>query len=372
MTIADREVPAYDREGRPTDRTITVLVPAHDEADRIAQTLRSLAEQHRPVDRVVVIADNCTDDTAAIARREGADVVETVGNTDKKAGALNQVLDGLLAGGGLLDDRDLVLVADADSTLAPEFTATAVATLDADAQVGAVGGIFLGEPGLGLIGALQRNEYERYRRQIGRRADDALVLTGTATLHRVDVLRQLLALRGQVYDTRALTEDNEITLAIKTLGYRCVSPQACTVVTEVMPTWRDLWRQRLRWQRGALDNLRAYGLTRVTAPYVLQQAGMGLGVVAMWLYLALTAHLALTGQLGLHPWWTPLGLVFVAERVLTVWRRGVRARLLALVLVIEWAYDLVLQAVLVRALVDIVLGRRADWHHVPSAQTTSA
>ncbi len=37
------------------------------------------------------------------------------------------------------------------------------------------------------------------------------------------------------------------------------SPNGCRVVTELMPTWRNLWTQRLRWQRGALENLGAYG-----------------------------------------------------------------------------------------------------------------
>jgi poly-beta-1,6-N-acetyl-D-glucosamine synthase len=41
----------------------------------------------------------------------------------------------------------------------------------------------------------------------------------------------------------------------------------CDTTTEVMPTWADLFRQRLRWQTGALTDLRAYGLTGVTAPY---------------------------------------------------------------------------------------------------------
>ncbi|NGN94010.1 glycosyltransferase [Nocardioides sp. KC13] len=356
--------PTFDA-GHPRPHSIVALVPAHNEADRIAATLQSLNTQTRPLDRVIVVADNCTDDTVRIARGLSAEVFVTTDNTDKKAGALNQVLTSLLE---QLAEHDRVLVADADSTLASGFIEVAGATLDSDRRIGAVGGIFLGEPGGGLLGALQRNEYERYRRQIRRRGDDAMVLTGTATLHRVDILRSLLARRGEVYDTRALTEDNEITLAIKTLGYDCVSPQDCTVVTEVMPTWGDLWQQRLRWQRGALENLRTYRLTRVTAPYVVQQAGMAVGVVAMWLYVAFTVHLIANGELGLNPWWTLLGLVFIAERVVTVWRRGSGARLLAGVLVVEWAYDLFLQGVLVRAALDFTFRRRAEWHHVAAAR----
>ena len=46
---------------------VVVLVPAHNEAGQIAETITSLLTQTRPPDRVVVIADNCADDTADIA-----------------------------------------------------------------------------------------------------------------------------------------------------------------------------------------------------------------------------------------------------------------------------------------------------------------
>src|SRR3954447_19598713 len=53
--------------------TVTVLVPAHNEAACIGQTIRSLQEQSRPPERIVVVADNCTDDTPAIARAAGVE-----------------------------------------------------------------------------------------------------------------------------------------------------------------------------------------------------------------------------------------------------------------------------------------------------------
>lgn len=59
----------------------SVLIPAHDEAATIGAALASLRAQERPPERVVVVADNCTDDTADIARGLGAHVVVTRGNT---------------------------------------------------------------------------------------------------------------------------------------------------------------------------------------------------------------------------------------------------------------------------------------------------
>ncbi|MEB6589171.1 glycosyltransferase family 2 protein [Pseudomonas asiatica] len=59
--------------GRPS---VTVLVPAHDEASIIGATLASICPQLQDGDRLLVVADNCTDDTAQLARAAGAEVVE--------------------------------------------------------------------------------------------------------------------------------------------------------------------------------------------------------------------------------------------------------------------------------------------------------
>ena len=72
--------------------TVTVFIPAHNEAASIGATLRSLREQTHPPSHVVVVCDNCTDDTAAISDRHGVTVFTTVGNTARKADALNQAL----------------------------------------------------------------------------------------------------------------------------------------------------------------------------------------------------------------------------------------------------------------------------------------
>lgn len=55
---------------------VSVLVPAHNEALCIGATLETLLAQVTDKERVVVIADNCSDDTAAIARQIGATVIE--------------------------------------------------------------------------------------------------------------------------------------------------------------------------------------------------------------------------------------------------------------------------------------------------------
>src|SRR5436189_3212459 len=60
----------------PNDHSLAVLIPAHDEAAVIGATLRTLLPTIPPGGRVLVVADNCTDATAAIAREMGAEVAE--------------------------------------------------------------------------------------------------------------------------------------------------------------------------------------------------------------------------------------------------------------------------------------------------------
>ena len=65
------------REAPPTAQrrgTVAVLIPAHDEAKGILATLNGIKPQLRPTDRLLVVADNCTDDTAAVAASAGAEV----------------------------------------------------------------------------------------------------------------------------------------------------------------------------------------------------------------------------------------------------------------------------------------------------------
>jgi len=349
---------------------ITVLIPAHNEADNIEFAIRSLQAQTLVPDKIIVVADNCTDHTAVVARNTGADVFETVANTGKKAGALNQALSFILPTDGY------VLVMDADTVMDEAFLAIAEAKLRSDMQLGAVGGVFYGDTGGGILGLLQRNEYARYGREIDR-TGRVMVLTGTAALFRSEALGSVAQGRGtvlpgtngDVYDTHALTEDNELTLSLKTLGWSLASPVECRVTTEIMPSVRMLWNQRLRWMRGAVENLRTFGFTKVTRRYWWQQLSMSIGVFALWLYLTMTAIAVFSGMdYTLNPFWLGITGIFVLERVATVWSQGWKARLFALTLLPEMIYDMFLQMVFVKAIYNAVTKREAKWHHALNQQ----
>src|SRR3954453_22525294 len=86
--------------GAPASRTVVALIPAHDEETTIAACVQSLQEQAYPEDLfdVVVIADNCTDETAAAAAAAGAKVmVRTDPESRGKGQALRWAFELLLA-----------------------------------------------------------------------------------------------------------------------------------------------------------------------------------------------------------------------------------------------------------------------------------
>ncbi len=365
--LAPKIVMAATRDVFAGPVSFTVLIPAYNEEASLPATLTALlAQSHRP-ERVIVVADNCTDSTAFIARSFGLEVFETQGNTQKKAGALNQVLSIILPDQG---DNDIIMVLDADTTLDAGFFESGVARFERDRALMAIGGLFYGEPGAGLLGQMQRNEYVRYSSQLNRRRGKVFVLTGTATMFRSRALREVARNRGgiipgtggDVYDTHALTEDNELTIALKTLGALIISPATCTVFTEVMPTLRTLWAQRLRWQRGALENIGVYGITPPTLRYWAQQLGIGYSVIALTSFLSLIfiTTFALDEWIW-FPFWMGLGAVFTIERVVSAWKGGWPARLLAVTVVPELLFDMFLNLVYIKGIIDITRGRKGSW-----------
>ncbi|WOI54517.1 glycosyltransferase family 2 protein [Parvularcula sp. LCG005] len=94
---------------------VALIVPAHNEESVIAPTLANLKEQLREGDRLVVVADNCTDNTAAMARQLGAIVLERTDEKRRGKGyALQHGLDYLKT-----DPPTTVVFVDADCVCAP-------------------------------------------------------------------------------------------------------------------------------------------------------------------------------------------------------------------------------------------------------------
>lgn len=92
---------------------VAIIVPAHNEECGVAATVSSIRMQMAPGDRILVVADNCTDHTAAVARAAGAEVVERLDDARRGKGfALDFGLACLAA-----SPRPVVVFIDADCSL---------------------------------------------------------------------------------------------------------------------------------------------------------------------------------------------------------------------------------------------------------------
>jgi poly-beta-1,6-N-acetyl-D-glucosamine synthase len=364
---------------------VVVIVPAHNEAAQLPATIAALRRQTRIPDEIIVVSDNSTDDTVAIAHGLHVRVMTTVNNRARKAGAINQALSRILTDQG---PDFCVLVMDADTELSPEWIATAAREL-ADDPLAVVGGTYLGslvpsapDAGTvrrlnqGLVKQLQVNEFERASRLQGRKRRTSIwCLSGTGTMARASMLREIAAKRGdslpgrngEVYDSCSATEDFEITLALRSLGYRCVIPRGCRSHTEVMPTMQAWFKQRLRWQFGTLESLLAYGFNRVTWGWKgwTRQALFYLRFLGQFLLWFVLAHSLITSGTSFPPFILACLVLVYAERLISVWRVGWRGRLLAALIVPEFLYGVSEGSYLVAAIWKT--GRRkplTDWGHI--------
>lgn len=344
--------PGADTARARAARRVVALIPAHDEAEQIAETLASLRAQSYPVERVIVLADNCTDDTAAVARRAGAEVYETVENSAKKAGALNQGMQVLAA-----DWRhwDYLLQMDADTILERQFVENAVGELEDDAGLAGVCARFLTKPCRGFLPWLQRMEYQRLDRHTSHRRHKVHCLSGTATLLRYPALPE------QPWDERSLVEDYALTLDLLERGWRVKRGDRSIAWTETKPTLGEFWRQRLRWARGTLDELGRRGWSTHTRKNMLAHVWAYFVVTLRWLWLSMMlSSFLFLGFAFSWIWLVPLPII-LAERVRAVWPLGWKARLLAATWVADELYQGLWEAYMLHALWSSWRKRALAW-----------
>ncbi len=121
------------RQARNTDREratpvtprqrFLVVIPAHNEEAGVVTTVRSCLALSYPSSlfEILVIADNCTDQTASLALGAGARVIERIEPAKKSKGHAIEYLIDTLSGAGELAMLDAIVIVDADSTVDPHL-----------------------------------------------------------------------------------------------------------------------------------------------------------------------------------------------------------------------------------------------------------
>lgn len=130
----------YVSTPRPSPHSATIVIPAHNEEDVILATLQSLAAVQPPLP-IVVIADNCSDRTAQLARDTGAAVIERQNRDERGKGfalayAFRLLMNGAADGGAIVGSgADAYIVVDADTQVQPDFAVRLLAELPDDPAV---------------------------------------------------------------------------------------------------------------------------------------------------------------------------------------------------------------------------------------------
>ena len=330
---------------------VVLLIPAHNEEAGIAAAMRSVEHQRVQPDRRIVVSDNSIDRTVEIASaRPGWEVWETIGNRGKKGGALNEAWARLEP---TLNDRDYLVTMDADTLLDRGFVDSALKKYQHErgrgVQLGGVCANFSGLPLDTALGALQMMEYARAEKINQSRRGVAPVLAGAATMFSVAALRSVYRTRGHLYEP-VLTEDYELSLALRVNGYSTMAPRACKAQTDLMPTIRMLWEQRLRWYRGAFESLRAHGFRRGIRSDIGWISFSLWAAASRWLFLFTLLYLVLAiGRVSFSPWLLLLFLFASIIRVVQVRDLGWKYMAIAGLMVEELYYAFFLEAVLWRS-----------------------
>jgi exopolysaccharide biosynthesis WecB/TagA/CpsF family protein len=291
---------------------LDVLVPAHDEEALIGRCLASLCDQTYPRSfyRVVVIADNCRDNTAELAAAAGAQVME---RRDERAlgkgHALRWAIDQLLAAE---NPPDGVVVVDADSIADRELLANLAGSLTAGADVAQAEYLILSKDASTRARLVAAAFLLFHRVRLGGRA--ALGMPASLVGNGMLFSRHLL----ETLPWNAFTgvEDLEYTINLRIAGFRPRFVGAARVIGPVPNGYGGMRAQRLRWEGGRWHVVRRRLLPLVwhslrRDPGVLDAALdlavpplglMALAAVAGSVITAASVWLRVAGAPSLIPW----------------------------------------------------------------------
>ena len=236
-------------------RRFAVLVPAHDEALGIERLLSSLKRQTYPHELfdVHVVADNCTDGTAEIARHAGAIVHERRDATQLGKGhALRWLIDQVRGQARY----DAYVFFDADSLAAPDFLTRMDARL-AGGSVVIQSYYRVLNSNASTVAALREAALAslHYLRPLGRSALGlSCGLKGNGMCFAAETLHQ------HGWGSVGLAEDVELHLELVRQGVRVDFAPEAQVAADMPTTLGGSRSQNLRWEAGRLATLRETAL----------------------------------------------------------------------------------------------------------------
>jgi peptidoglycan/xylan/chitin deacetylase (PgdA/CDA1 family) len=224
--------------------TFVVLIPAHNEEGSLPATLRAVLALDYPTDmvRVCVVADNCTDRTAQVARETG--VIVLVRDDPSRIGKGHALSFGFRAVAA--DGPDAVLILDADCTISPGALRQLDATFASGAEAAqlAVRSVNADDGPAGYAAAVGSEVDDRVAAGLCR-LGCSVPLRGTGMAFRAAVLERV------PWDAYTAVEDSEYAGRLRAAGVRVRLVPGPGVRCRAPRRLATLCRQRRRW-RGAL------------------------------------------------------------------------------------------------------------------------
>lgn len=259
-----------------------VIVPAHNEAQLIGRTVASLQRLDWPADRfrLIVVADNCSDMTADVARRAGALIIERQNASLRGKGyALNFAFEKSRAEGW----ADAVVVVDADSEVSPNMLEAFASRLQAGAQVvqsdyGVLNPLAgwrtrLMAIALGSFHVVRSRAREHLKLSCGIRGN------GWCVTHQL--LQQL------PYQAFSQTEDIEYGIDLGLAGHRVYYADEAKTYGEMVTQASNAGDQRQRWERGRFSLIGSRALPLLVSAFRLR-SGVNLDLALDLLVLPLS------------------------------------------------------------------------------------
>ena len=292
--------------GKPLEEypTVSILLPAHNEALVIVRTVRALLNMEYPVDRyeVIVINDNSTDDTAEKLeelQREFPDRRLVVISTGPEVGGKGK--SNALNIGFSVSTGEVIAIYDADNTPESDALAILVENLMEDDKIGAVIGKFrTRNRNASLLSRFVNIETLAYQcmNQAGRYFFFKLcTIPGTNYVIRRKLIEEIGG-----WDTKALSEDTEISFRLYRMGYY-IKQMPLAVTWEQEPHLLSVWfRQRTRWAKGNIyvlvKNMR-YIFDPTAGPMRLDVIYYLIVYILMLSSLVISDYIFISGILGL-------------------------------------------------------------------------
>lgn len=230
------------------------IIPAHNEEAVVGNLVESLINQDydKELYDIYVIADNCTDNTAKIAKEAGAIVYERFDEAHKTKGyALNWFLKQKIEENA---DYDAFLIFDADNIVDKNFIKVMNKKLCQGEEV-VQGYKDIKNPTESWVSAgyaffywTMHRFYHLARYNIGL----SPLLNGTGFMVKFDLIKQ------NGWDTKTLTEDIEFSLKQIIKGRKLGWATDAIVYDEQPEVFKASWKQRSRWTVGHIQCMKAY------------------------------------------------------------------------------------------------------------------